>query len=883
MGQDVSSTGLAQAHFLEAARNGDVQKASYVFKRCPKGVLASAKDSEGNGALAIAARNGNLPLVEYLLAKRFDANDAGQNEWTALHWAAAEDRVDVAKFLLQKGASMEAKDKDGLTPFLRAVYSGKNAMVDFLMKEGCNVSAKSNLGSGPLAFASVNGHFPLVCLFVMNKFDVREVHQHQWTALHCAAAGDHVEVVEFLLDNGAEPEAVDMHGMTPLLTAVHRRNVNATRYLIRYGCNVLAKTAKGNGIITVAVAAGFIPTLKLLFTESSAVRDAVNCKDENGQTAFHYACKMGQLESAGLLLGSKANIDAQDHAGYTPLHLAASEGLLRVVEFLLMNHCNRNKRTEEGHLAIDLARYKGHHHVVRFLVEERRDAETRNDHQTPPKKLQPQQQNHAVSEPRKLPLTRTSTSYSSYERNSSSPSRLIIEKETKLELRQLKERCDKALLLLQDQERRHNATVEELLQTHERHRTEMEEMERAIEGLQSLVKDQQSRLQQQENELDQLRHTREHLMNSLEAKELELAERSEAYDDLRQATSVRDRDDEVERLRGVVSTLEAEKTEANEEAEKLDAKLRSISKKRQGKEDEDGSLCIPAEELQLMMETKLGEGSFGAVFLGFWRGSPVAVKIFSQATLTEENRRLYERELSITSRIRHPNVVTLCGIAKEAGRAVGIVSEQMEASLATIIVAARRSRRYLTFRERADLAIGYLGGIAYLHAIRPNPVSHGDIRPSKILVTPVLTAKISGDFGGASIAGESLSFESERVPYLAPERFPDDDDDDKRVPRKSLASDVYSAGVTTIEMWTGHRAERRSRIQQLEGVQDSTLRGLCLAMIDRNSTGRPDAMEALSIVQLLKGNSTYEKCPPKRMVMGVLHSDVVLLTDKPFN
>ena len=476
-----------------------------------------------------------------------------------------------------------------------------------------------------------------------------------------------------------------------------------------------------------------------------------------------------------------------------------------------------------------------------------------------------------------------------------------------MELRQLKERCDKALLLLQDQERRHNATVEELLQTHERHRTEMEEMERAIEGLQSLVKDQQSRLQQQENELDQLRHTREHLMNSLEAKELELAERSEAYDDLRQATSVRDRDDEVERLRGVVSTLEAEKTEANEEAEKLDAKLRSISKKRQGKEDEDGSLCIPAEELQLMMETKLGEGSFGgkaervyihvtcflrnvfnfvlflAVFLGFWRGSPVAVKIFSQATLTEENRRLYERELSITSRIRHPNVVTLCGIAKEAGRAVGIVSEQMEASLATIIVAARRSRRYLTFRERADLAIGYLGGIAYLHAIRPNPVSHGDIRPSKILVTPVLTAKISGDFGGASIAGESLSFESERVPYLAPERFPDDDDDDKRVPRKSLASDVYSAGVTTIEMWTGHRAERRSRIQQLEGVQDSTLRGLCLAMIDRNSTGRPDAMEALSIVQLLKGNSTYEKCPPKRMVMGVLHSDVVLLTDKPFN
>ena len=54
------------------------------------------------------------------------------------------------------------------------------------------------------------------------------------------------------------------------------------------------------------------------------------------------------------------------------------------------------------------------------------------------------------------------------------------------------------------------------------------------------------------------------------------------------------------------------------------------------------------------MKCQIGEGRFGNVYLGLWRGEKVAVKIFS--TLDEESW-FRETQIYMTEMLRHENIL----------------------------------------------------------------------------------------------------------------------------------------------------------------------------------------------------------------------------------
>ncbi|GAA2864626.1 hypothetical protein GCM10020220_062420 [Nonomuraea rubra] len=55
---------------------------------------------------------------------------------TALHWAAANDRLAVARALLARGAGPDLRDSAGNTPLSRAAERGATAMVRALLDHG---------------------------------------------------------------------------------------------------------------------------------------------------------------------------------------------------------------------------------------------------------------------------------------------------------------------------------------------------------------------------------------------------------------------------------------------------------------------------------------------------------------------------------------------------------------------------------------------------------------------------------------------------------------------------------------------------------------------------------------------------------------------------
>lgn len=60
--------------------------------------------------------NSHLEVVKYLLSKGAKVNAKNANEVTPLHWAVAEGNTDVIDTLIAAGAEVNARNANGKTP-----------------------------------------------------------------------------------------------------------------------------------------------------------------------------------------------------------------------------------------------------------------------------------------------------------------------------------------------------------------------------------------------------------------------------------------------------------------------------------------------------------------------------------------------------------------------------------------------------------------------------------------------------------------------------------------------------------------------------------------------------------------------------------------------
>jgi serine/threonine protein kinase len=254
----------------------------------------------------------------------------------------------------------------------------------------------------------------------------------------------------------------------------------------------------------------------------------------------------------------------------------------------------------------------------------------------------------------------------------------------------------------------------------------------------------------------------------------------------------------------------------------------------------------------------------------------VAVKTLHEELSKEHyQRRLFEKEVAVCSRLHHPNIAAICGVIQEEGAPFSLIIELLQASLADVIEAAHVSGKYLTLREQTDVSHDCLSGLTYLHEL-PLPVLHGDIRPTNILMTSVMRAKL-GDLGAARFTDGSLSVGPMSPLYVAPERLAD------RTLPNSKEADVYSMGISLGELFTGNQMDREDRPRQLRVVRQRNLRLVCVCMACDNVRNRMMASEVLAVNDRVFKTEDYDRCPPRRMVRGLADGvDKFTLCEKPW-
>ncbi|BAT92362.1 hypothetical protein VIGAN_07106000 [Vigna angularis var. angularis] len=195
---------------------------------------------------------------------------------------------------------------------------------------------------------------------------------------------------------------------------------------------------------------------------------------------------------------------------------------------------------------------------------------------------------------------------------------------------------------------------------------------------------------------------------------------------------------------------------------------------------------------ELTVGTRVGIGFFGEVFRGIWNGTDVAIKVFLEQDLTAENMEDFCNEISILSRLRHPNVILFLGACTKPPR-LSMVTEYMELGSLYYLIHLSGQKKKLNWRRRLRMLRDICKGLMCIHRMK---VVHRDLKSANCLVNKHWTVKIC-DFGLSRLMTESPMRDSSSAgtpEWMAPELIRNEPFTEK--------CDIFSLGVIMWELCT---------------------------------------------------------------------------------
>jgi hypothetical protein len=177
--------------------------------------------------------------------------------------ASCKDDAEQLRRLIEQGADVNARSRDGLTPLIMASLKGKTTVVKLLVEYGADVNAQDNNGWTPLAYALDRS---TVSAFVTRlKYKFRSMSSDQAVFMHYSFLAPKFDntIAKLLISNGADVTHVWALDMTPLLSAVFSGNVEIVELLLTKGANVNENDSDGYSPLMCAAMRGYSTIVKL--------------------------------------------------------------------------------------------------------------------------------------------------------------------------------------------------------------------------------------------------------------------------------------------------------------------------------------------------------------------------------------------------------------------------------------------------------------------------------------------------------------------------------------------------------------------------------------------------------------------------------------------
>jgi ankyrin repeat protein len=270
-----------------------------------------------NQNLGLAARTGNIPAAEFLIAHGADLNTPYAG-WSPIFAATENGNEAMIQLLLSHGTEVNGRGSDGRTALFSAVEKGFMTICRTLVAHGADVNAKDNNGATPLEMAVEQGN---------------------------------LLGAEFLITNKAKMEARENWGDTLLTIAIRRGHSEMVKLLLHNHADANMECQEGGGKRSspLSLALGQPEMVRLLLEAHADPNAVLSTTSTSGETPLIWASGMGThaAEVVELLLDHGAKVNVADH-GQTPLLHAIRFGRIDVVRMLIEHGADVNFLDKQG-------------------------------------------------------------------------------------------------------------------------------------------------------------------------------------------------------------------------------------------------------------------------------------------------------------------------------------------------------------------------------------------------------------------------------------------------------------------------------------------------------------------------------------------------------
>ena len=206
--------GLTPLH--SATYKGQVEMIQWL---CENGADVNILNMRKQSPAYYAVINGNIAAMETLVKNGDDVNARDDSNKSLAHYAVQYGQLDMLKWLKNNGADMKAVvgyDQESLLHTAASAEKDDWKMVDFLVNEcGLSINAGNKFGITPLMKAAGKGNDVAAKKLLDLGANVNVGEKTGWSALMFAANTGNNKVVEILLNYGADPNIGDKSGWTP--------------------------------------------------------------------------------------------------------------------------------------------------------------------------------------------------------------------------------------------------------------------------------------------------------------------------------------------------------------------------------------------------------------------------------------------------------------------------------------------------------------------------------------------------------------------------------------------------------------------------------------------------------------------------------------------
>ena len=275
-------------------------------------------DEAGTSPLMLAVERGNLDVAKYLVARGANVNAVDNEGRNALFYLYKDYEPDkqLLQYLITQGVDVNHLDKSGKNVLF---YATK--YIDLLLKTGADATVVADDGTTVLMNYSLSfSNFKLLIQYGADPSEYAGKLLRWWLADNHDREDDEKEIILYLIKKySLDPNTRNEVGRTPLFYCL--TSPNLVKQLIKLGASWEVMDEAGNTPLIyywIATDIGYLPELLLNKLPAQHYRRQNN----EGKTALHYAVRSSLFFVFKDLLNHGADWRIKDNSGRTALDYA---------------------------------------------------------------------------------------------------------------------------------------------------------------------------------------------------------------------------------------------------------------------------------------------------------------------------------------------------------------------------------------------------------------------------------------------------------------------------------------------------------------------------------------------------------------------------------